>query len=75
MAEADDIQPIVCDNGTGMVKVSYLSLYSLYQIFGMFSFDGFIFSVCRLVLPVMMLPGLFSLVLLVGQGIMVSWLG
>jgi actin len=26
MADADDIQPIVCDNGTGMVKVSLFFL-------------------------------------------------
>lgn len=23
MADAEDIQPLVCDNGTGMVKVSH----------------------------------------------------
>lgn len=25
MAEGEDIQPLVCDNGTGMVKVSYFN--------------------------------------------------
>lgn len=24
MAEGEDIQPLVCDNGTGMVKVNHL---------------------------------------------------
>lgn len=28
MAEAEDIQPLVCDNGTGMVKVLYLEFLS-----------------------------------------------
>lgn len=26
MADSEDIQPLVCDNGTGMVKVLYLLL-------------------------------------------------
>ena len=26
MAEADDIQPLVCDNGTGMVKVTTMQI-------------------------------------------------
>lgn len=25
MADTEDIQPLVCDNGTGMVKVSVIS--------------------------------------------------
>jgi len=25
MADGEDIQPLVCDNGTGMVKVKFLS--------------------------------------------------
>jgi hypothetical protein len=29
MADAEDIQPLVCDNGTGMVKVSQLHLHAL----------------------------------------------
>ena len=27
MADAEDIQPLVCDNGTGMVKVCQLFLF------------------------------------------------
>ena len=30
MADAEDIQPLVCDNGTGMVKVSQSILYFLH---------------------------------------------
>lgn len=26
MADVEDIQPLVCDNGTGMVKVCYLQI-------------------------------------------------
>jgi hypothetical protein len=33
MAE-EDIQPLVCDNGTGMVKVSYPVTLSIYPIIG-----------------------------------------
>lgn len=29
MADAEDIQPLVCDNGTGMVKVHYLDILSV----------------------------------------------
>lgn len=29
MADAEDIQPLVCDNGTGMVKVSTLLFFVL----------------------------------------------
>lgn len=75
MAEADDIQPIVCDNGTGMVKVSTCLLFTLFIRSVDVSFVLMIHFVYRLVSPVMMLPGLFSLVLLVGQDIMVLWLG
>jgi hypothetical protein len=32
MAESEEIQPLVCDNGTGMVKV-YQSTYSISLIF------------------------------------------
>ena len=31
MADAEDIQPLVCDNGTGMVKVSSLFPLILYS--------------------------------------------
>jgi len=29
MADAEDIQPLVCDNGTGMVKVPFSFFFSL----------------------------------------------
>lgn len=33
MADAEDIQPLVCDNGTGMVKVScFFHAYSLVPV-------------------------------------------
>jgi len=32
MADAEDIQPLVCDNGTGMVKVKY-KCNSIFTIF------------------------------------------
>lgn len=36
MADAEDIQPLVCDNGTGMVKVSRIS-YSIEGLRPVFS--------------------------------------
>ena len=32
MADAEDIQPLVCDNGTGMVKVHFFVLIKGYQL-------------------------------------------
>lgn len=34
MADGEDIQPLVCDNGTGMVKVS-LYKFSIYDLFSL----------------------------------------
>ncbi|URD84324.1 ACTIN [Musa troglodytarum] len=33
MADADDIQPLVCDNGTGMVKAGFAVMMHLEQCF------------------------------------------
>jgi hypothetical protein len=52
MADGEDIQPLVCDNGTGMVKVRNCILYQgyifppmqLYQFEVVFNFAGW---VCR----------------------------
>lgn len=87
MADAEDIQPLVCDNGTGMVKVSILSVWfhiirSIYsdEKFSKFSagtsadFFGIVIN-SRLVLLVMMLQGQFSLVLLADLVTQASWLG
>jgi len=38
MADGEDIQPLVCDNGTGMVKVCHsFSLFFLTKVFIFFS--------------------------------------
>ena len=82
MADAEDIQPLVCDNGTGMVKVSldlFINFSSSMQ--NLLIFNGYVglnFKVmlifCRLVLLVMTLQELSSLVLLVVLDILVLWL-
>lgn len=36
MADTEDIQPLVCDNGTGMVKVSVISCSPLMYLFLIF---------------------------------------
>ncbi len=82
MADAEDIQPLVCDNGTGMVKVSqYISCL----LFGpssvlllLFSYFETLLIYCfvyRLVLLVMMLLGQCFLVLWAGPVTLVLWLG
>jgi hypothetical protein len=37
MADAEDIQPLVCDNGTGMVKVSSTFEFFVVVIFVFYS--------------------------------------
>lgn len=66
MADVDDIQPLVCDNGTGMVKVwpHCLSCKSIVFPFSMdFQIDAYSCLSYRLALPVMMHQGLYFPVL------------
>jgi hypothetical protein len=72
MADGEDIQPLVCDNGTGMVKVSVFPL----NCFGFHLLRSQYITnrvSCRLVLLVMMHQGLFSLALLAVLVTLVSW--
>lgn len=46
MADAEDIQPLVCDNGTGMVKVILHILCSDYMCW-FFSGDNFNFTLSQ----------------------------
>lgn len=89
MADAEDIQPLVCDNGTGMVKVTILSVwFHIISILSFYSDEKFskfsagtsadffgVVIISRLVLLVMMLQGQFSLVLLADLVTQASWLG
>lgn len=36
MADAEDIQPLVCDNGTGMVKVCVVYIFKKNSLLGCF---------------------------------------
>lgn len=73
MADAEDIQPLVCDNGTGMVKVRGLFIVIVYHSHGKLfvNVGSSIVHFNRLVLLEMMLLGLFFLVLLAGLVILV----
>lgn len=76
MAEVEDIQPLVCDNGTGMVKVSVnLELQYSENPMSLAVLNLFLLYLCRLGLQGMMLLEQFSQVLLVGPGTLGSWLG
>lgn len=46
MADAEDIQPLVCDNGTGMVKVILHMICSYYMCW-FFSGDNFNFTLLQ----------------------------
>jgi hypothetical protein len=67
MADGEDIQPLVCDNGTGMVKVRCsFSLFihsSLKPVKGVVTeIPTYASPLCRLALLVMMRPEQCSLV-------------
>lgn len=55
MADAEDIQPLVCDNGTGMVKVQSLTLKheAVFLVIDLFT--------CSIIITVFM--GMFSFAL------------
>jgi hypothetical protein len=76
MADGEDIQPLVCDNGTGMVKVSPSPPYLVQPLSPFFPDTPLIMSIylsSRLVLLAMMHQGLSSLASSVVLVTLVSW--
>jgi hypothetical protein len=77
MADGEDIQPLVCDNGTGMVKVSPPSPLTpnllCTTLFPSMPLIMCTFYSSRLVLLATMHQGLFSLVLLAVLATLVLW--
>lgn len=83
MADSEDIQPLVCDNGTGMVKVSHFTLAVASLIFNIvLHFWAYTLKFLWFLLPLanrldslaMMLLEQFFPVLLVDPATLVLWL-
>jgi len=70
----EDIQPIVCDNGTGMVKVVISKVFSTKQLYSCDLIVLQLLNIYRPVLLVMMHQELSSPALLEDHAIPVSWL-
>jgi hypothetical protein len=70
----EDIQPIVCDNGTGMVKVVMSKVFSTKQLYSSDLIVLQLLNIYRPVLLVMMHQELSSPALWEDHAIPVSWL-